>query len=332
MNASNATRPAIDVRGLAKSYGRTPALQATSLSIPEGSIYALLGHNGAGKTTLLKLIMNILRPGAGEATVLGQSSTSLAGDDFTRIGYVSENQELPGWMKVGDFLRYQSGFYPQWNDTALIRRFDLPLKRKLKNLSRGQRMKVALASILAFRPALIVLDEPFSGLDPLVRDELIEALLDTASDQLTTILLSSHDLAEIESFATHVAFLHSGRLLFAEEMPTLSARFREVTVTLPATYEYRVTAEVRSAAEQAEVEANAPKFPAAWLLPRFSAHTFRFVHTQADTESIEDQVRAIIPDATAIDMEPMTLRSIFLAIAKSGSAIDSVPATEGASR
>ena len=332
MNASNATRPAIDVRGLAKSYGRTPALQPISLDIPEGSIFALLGHNGAGKTTLLKLVMNILRPGAGEATVLGEPSTSLSGDDFARIGYVSENQELPGWMKVGDFLRYQSGFYPQWNDTALIRRFDLPLKRKLKNLSRGQRMKVALASILAFRPALIVLDEPFSGLDPLVRDELIEALLDTVSDQPTTILLSSHDLAEIESFATHVAFLHNGRLLFSEEMPALSARFREVIVTLPAASERRVAFTVRSAAEQAEVEANAPRFPAAWLLPQISAHTVRFVHTQADTEPIEEQVRGIIPNATAIDMEPMTLRSIFLATVKSGRAIDNATTSEGASR
>jgi ABC-2 type transport system ATP-binding protein len=332
MNASTAPRPVIDIRGLAKSYGRTPALQPTSLDIPEGSIFALLGHNGAGKTTLLKLVMNILRPGAGEATVLDRSSASLAGDDFTRIGYVSENQELPGWMRVGDFLRYQSGFYPEWNDAAVIRRFDLPLKRKLKNLSRGQRMKVALASVLAFRPALIVLDEPFSGLDPLVRDELIEALLDTASDQPTTILLSSHDLAEIESFATHVAFLHNGRLLFSEEMPALSARFRDVTVTMPTTGEYKMTAQVFTPAEKAEYEAKAPKLPASWLLPQISAHTFRFVHTQADTESIDEQVRAVIPAATAIDIEPMNLRSIFLAIAKSGRAIDHAAASEGASR
>jgi len=315
MNASTALRPAIDVRGLAKSYGSTPALQPTSLSIPEGSIFALLGHNGAGKTTLLKLVMNILHPGAGEATVLDQPSTSLTGDDFTRIGYVSENQELPGWMKVGDFLRYQSGFYPQWDDAALIKRFDLPLNRKLKNLSRGQRMKVALASILAFRPALIVLDEPFSGLDPMVRDELIEALLDTASDQPTTILLSSHDLAEIESFATHVAFLDNGRMLFSEEMSALSARFREITVTL---------SEPQSTASTA--------LPPSWLQVQHSAHTVRFVHTQAEIEPLEQQVRQAFPNATSIDAEPMTLRSIFLAIAKSGRAIDHATTTEGASR
>jgi ABC-2 type transport system ATP-binding protein len=334
---------AIQSAGLAKSYGlpslgagQTIALHPTTLAIPAGSLYALLGHNGAGKTTLLKLLMNIFHPSSGSATVLGQSSSSLGADAFARIGYVSENQELPGWMTVRAFLSYQSGFYPQWDDAALIRRFDLPLNRKLKNLSRGQRMKVALASVLAFQPSLIVLDEPFSGLDPLVRDELIEALLDTAAlkaapakdgapptDPLT-ILLSSHDLAEIESFCTHVAFLHDGRLLFAEEMPTLSARFREVTVTLPQ-MQRSISVTSRSQEEQKEFEATTSKFPPTWLLPKLSAHAFRFVHTQADTEPIADQVRAILPSATDIALEPMSLRAIFLAIAKSGRTVDSNP-------
>jgi ABC-2 type transport system ATP-binding protein len=414
---------AIQSAGLAKSYGlpslgagQTIALHPTSLVIPHGSLYALLGHNGAGKTTLLKLLMNILHPSSGSATVLGQPSSSLGADAFTRIGYVSENQELPGWMTVRAFLTYQSGFYPHWDDAALIHRFDLPLNRKLKNLSRGQRMKVALASVLAFQPSLIVLDEPFSGLDPLVRDELIEALLDTAAlkaapakdgapptDPLT-ILLSSHDLAEIESFCTHVAFLHDGRLLFAEEMPTLSARFREVTVTLalnpstpPQIGHPNVSTPLQighpnvstapqighpnvstapqighpnvstapqighpnvstapqighpnvSTAPQigypeplgsgliASPEtgfspwgmpsSTPPAYPTTWLLPKTSGHTFRFVHTQADTEPIADQVRAFFPSATDITLEPMSLRAIFLAIAKSGRTVDSNP-------
>jgi ABC-2 type transport system ATP-binding protein len=381
---------AIQSAGLAKSYGlpslgagQTIALHPTSLVIPHGSLYALLGHNGAGKTTLLKLLMNILHPSSGSATVLGQPSSSLGADAFTRIGYVSENQELPGWMTVRAFLTYQSGFYPHWDDAALIHRFDLPLNRKLKNLSRGQRMKVALASVLAFQPSLIVLDEPFSGLDPLVRDELIEALLDTAAlkaapakdgapptDPLT-ILLSSHDLAEIESFCTHVAFLHDGRLLFAEEMPTLSARFREVTVTLalnPSTppqighpnvstplqigHPNVSTApqighpNVSTAPQIGHPEplgsgliaspetgfspwgmpsSTPPAYPTTWLLPKTSGHTFRFVHTQADTEPIADQVRAFFPSATDITLEPMSLRAIFLAIAKSGRTVDSNP-------
>lgn len=123
---------AIEVNDLAKSYGRTIALHPTSLSIPAGCIFALLGHNGAGKTTLLKMLMNILHPTSGTAQVLNRPATSLGGEDFTHVGYVSENQELPGWMTVADFLRYQSGFYPRWDDRTLIQRFDLPLRRKLK--------------------------------------------------------------------------------------------------------------------------------------------------------------------------------------------------------
>lgn len=293
--------PAIETADIAKHYGRTEALAPTTLSVPQGSIFALLGHNGAGKTTLLKLLVNIFQPSSGSATVLQRAASSLSGADFTRIGYVSENQDLPGWMTVRSFLRYQSGFYPKWDDAALITRFQLPLRRKLKHLSRGQRMKAALASVLAFEPELIILDEPFSGLDPLVRDELIEALLDAASTRFTTIVLSSHDLAEIESFATHVAFLHSGQLLFSEELPALSARFRDVTVTLP----------------EAENKIS-DHTPSSWLNLQYAAHTLRFTHSQAVTEDVEQQVREVHPNATAVELEPMTLRSIFLAVAKSG--------------
>jgi len=289
---------AILTNGLARSYGRTPALLPTSLAVPQGSIFALLGHNGAGKTTLIKLLVNMLRPTSGEARVLGRPSVDVRGDDFLRIGYVSENQELPGWMTVRAFLDYQSGFYPQWDEAALIRRFNLPLHRKIKHLSRGQRMKVALASVLAFMPSLILLDEPFSGLDPVVRDDLIEALLDAVSARPTTIFLSSHDLSEIESFATHVAFLDSGRLLFSEELPQLSARFREVTVILSGEGLSRVTS------------------PPSWLNLQHSGHTARFVHSHADIEPVEDQVRQVFPGAGSIEMEPMNLRSIFLAIAR----------------
>src|SRR5436305_10477684 len=119
-------------------------------------------------------------------------------------------------------LAYYQNFYPRWDrslEQQLVRQFDLPLNRKLKHLSRGMRMKAAFASSLAYRPELIVLDEPFSGLDPLVRDELIEGLIERAPE--TTIFLSSHDLAEIESFSTHVGFLEQGRLLFSEELAML---------------------------------------------------------------------------------------------------------------
>jgi len=308
MNATAAS-PAIQAHQLSKGYGRTQALAPLDLIVPRGAIFALVGHNGAGKTTLIKLLMNILQPTSGSADVLGQPSATLTGEAFTRIGYVSENQELPEWMTVQGFLDYLRPFYPTWDDRTLIQQLDLPLDRKLKQLSRGMRMKAALASVLAFRPSLILMDEPFSGLDPLVRDELIEALIDRMQDpsaegtsEPTTILISSHDLAEIESFATHIGFLHQGKLLFSEPMATLTARFREVTVTL---------------ATQDGAPSTKPPYPS-WLLPEAAPSVFRFIHSHADTEPVEEQIRTYLPNATTIEAEPMTLREIFLALAKSG--------------
>jgi ABC-2 type transport system ATP-binding protein len=319
---------AIQTSGLTRSYGKTVALQPTTLTVPAGSVFALVGHNGAGKTTLIKLLMNILVPSAGSSTVLGQPSTSLTGAAFERIGYVSENQDLPTWMTVRQFLDYLAPFYPQWQLGDLVTRLDLPLDRKLKNLSRGMLMKAALASVLAFSPALIVMDEPFSGLDPLVRDELIEALIAHTKATGATVLISSHDLAEIEAFATHIGFLHQGTFLFNEELSTLSARFREVTVTFAP-----VIAPSGVEGVPALVTAAPIVFPAVpppnWLnienlgTTAGAGGTVRFTHTQADTEDIQAQVASVFPSAASVQVLPMNLRSIFLALAKSGR----VPAT-----
>jgi ABC-2 type transport system ATP-binding protein len=205
----------IRTENLSKKFRRVDALSGLNLDVPEGAIYALVGPNGAGKTTAIKILMNIFGPTDGSATVLGMDSTRIAGRALTAIGYVSENQDMPGWMRVDSFLAYLRQFYPSWDrdlEDELVRKFALPLDRKLKQLSRGMRMKAALASSLAYHPKLIVLDEPFSGLDPLVRDELIEGMLERASE--TTILISSHDLAEVETFASHVGYLEQGRLQF----------------------------------------------------------------------------------------------------------------------
>jgi ABC-2 type transport system ATP-binding protein len=294
--------PVIQTQNLSRSYGRTEALKGLDLTIPERAIYALVGPNGAGKTTIIKLLMNILRPTTGSAKVLGHRVSDVAGEVFTRIGYVSENQELPEWMTVRYFLDYLRPFYPTWDrnlEQHLLRQFDLPLDRKLKHLSRGMKMKVALASVLAYRPALIVLDEPFSGLDPLVRDELIEGLLERATE--TTILLSSHDLAEIESFATHVGYIDRGRLLFSDEMATLTDRFREVEITLN------------------QPEPLPANFPATWLQPQAAGTVIRFTHTEAANGAATTELAQAFPNARDITLTPMTLRSIFLAIARSSS-------------
>jgi ABC-2 type transport system ATP-binding protein len=325
--------PAIQTHALAKGYSGVQALHPLTLSVPRGAVFALVGHNGAGKTTLIKLLMNMIHPSSGTATILDKDTTTLNGDDFTRIAYASENQELPDWMTVGQFLSYLKGFYPHWDDAALVAQLDLPLDRKLKHLSRGMLMKAALASILAFRPSIILLDEPFSGLDPLVRDELIEALMSrvnprslaaneaflaetatvespTADPNRPTILISSHDLAEVESFATHIGFLHQGHLLFAEEMASITARFREITIMLPPALP----------GEPAAVLTQAGTPPESWLLLEKTMTAARFVHIHADTEPVAAQIAAVFPTPMppTIQIVPMTLRGIFLALAKSG--------------
>ena len=284
---------------LSKTFWRVPALHQVDLEIPENSIYALIGPNGAGKTTLIKLLMNILQPTSGNAAILGVDSRRLSPREFASIGYVSENQELPEGMTVSYFLSYLKPFYPSWDDSLaeeLVRQFDLPPQRKLGQLSRGMKVKAALASALAYRPSLIILDEPFSGLDPLVRDEFTGGLLERASG--ATVLISSHDLAEIESFASHIGYLDHGQLQFSEEMTTLTDRFREIEITLEAP------------------TALPPDWPQQWLRPETSSALVRFTDSRFDRERTGAEISRLFPGARHVSVNPLPLREIFVTLAR----------------
>ena len=294
----------IRVTGLTKKFRWTPVLKGVDLAVPRGAVFALIGPNGAGKTTTIKILMNILRATSGRAEVLGMESRRLAGRDFTRIGYVSENQEMPDWMTVDYFLSYLRPFYPAWDSelaAQLVEQFHLPGDRKLKHLSRGMRMKASLASSLAYRPELVVLDEPFTGLDPLARDEFIEGLLERSED--TTVFISSHDLADIETFASHIAYLDNGRIQFSEELSALSDRFREMEITFDA----------------------APPLPAdwpvTWLRPESSAAVIRFTESRYDPERTMAEIRARFPDARNVSATPIPLRTIFVTVAKAAQSV-----------
>jgi len=292
---------AIQTDHLAKKFRRVEALQGLTLDVPQAAVYALVGPNGAGKTTAIKILMNIFRSSSGRAQVLGIDSSHIRGRHLESIGYVSENQEMPEWMTVGALLSYLRPFYPAWDhalEAALIKQFELPLDRKLRHLSRGMRMKAALASSLAYHPRLIVLDEPFTGLDPLVRDELIHGLLDRAEE--STIFVSSHDLAEIETFASHVAYLEAGKLRFSEELSSLVERFREVELTF----------DVPPALPQPS--------PENWMQLSAAAAVVRFTESRFDPDRTTAEVRRVFPEPRNIAFSPMSLRSIFLAMAKSG--------------
>ncbi len=285
---------------LAKRFRGVEALNGLTMDVPEGAVFALVGPSGAGKSTAIKTVMNILEPTSGRAEVLGVDSRRLGSDQLAQIGYVSENQQLPEWMPVKYFLSYCKPFYPARRDhdlNDLVRLYELPLDRPLGKLSRGMRVKAALAASLAYRPRLIILDEPFSGLDVLVREQLIESILERTPE--STVLLASHDLAEIESFASHVGYLNEGRLEFVEEMASLSQRFREVEVTLEAT------------------AAIPPQLPAAWLTPEAAGVVFRFVDSQFDARQGDAEIRARFTGVREIVARSMSLRAMFLALARS---------------
>jgi ABC-2 type transport system ATP-binding protein len=219
----------IETHDLAKSYGRFGALHGLNLSMPQGSVFALVGASGAGKTTAIKILLNILAPSRGSAAILGVDTRALGPDVLARVGYVSESQALPGRLRVGQFFDYLRPCYASWDralEQELREQLRLPPGRRINELSHGMRLKLALACALAFRPKLLVLDEPFSGLDALTRDEMIGEFLREPRE--TSILLCSHELDEVERLATHVAFLDEGRLLFQGTLPELREHARRV--------------------------------------------------------------------------------------------------------
>ena len=225
----------IETHQLTRRFGKTLAVRNLSLQVPEGSVFAFLGPNGAGKTTVIKMLMNMIRPTSGKAMVLGTDSFRLGPAELARIGYVSENQEMLEWMTVQQLIDYCRPMYSTWDQDLcrqLIRQFDLPLNQKIKTFSRGMKVKASLLSSLSYRPELVILDEPFTGLDALVRDEFIRGLLELSGRSQWTILVASHDIDEVERLADWVGVIDKGEKRLCEPTTSLQARFRQCEVTL----------------------------------------------------------------------------------------------------
>lgn len=224
----------VECHNLTKRFRGHAALTGLDLKVPQGAALALVGSNGAGKSTTLRLLVNILAPDSGSAQVLGVESTRLRRAELQNIGYVCDNPKLPERLSVSQYFDYVRSLYPSWDaafEQTLRKRFDLPPKHRIGGLSHGMRMKLVLVGALAFHPKLLILDEPLSGLDPLMRDEVLEGVLGEAGE--TTVVISSHELTELEGFATQIAFMSQGRLVFHEDVERTTTRFREVMVTLP---------------------------------------------------------------------------------------------------
>jgi ABC-2 type transport system ATP-binding protein len=289
---------AIETHRLTCTLGSVEAVRDLDLQVPRGRACALLGRNGAGKTTTIKLVAGLLRPRYGEARVLGTPSTLLRPAHWQRIGYVSENQELYDWMTGEELLDFLRPLYPTWDrdlEATLRRRLALRLDRKLRHCSRGERMKLALASSLAYRPPLLILDEPFTGLDVLVREELMGGLLEITAQDEWSILFATHDVEEVERLADEVDVLDEGRLQFSESLADLQGRFRRFFISLPAPLPGPV--EIEGA-----VDLSMGDKSVGFIHPRSSA-------------AVEAVLQARFPGAQ-IQASPLSLREIFVVLAR----------------
>lgn len=293
---------AIETQHLSRRFGRTEAVHDLTLNVPAGCIFALVGPNGAGKTTTIKTMMNLLPPSAGSALVLGTDSRKLGPATLRRIGYVSENQELPEWMTVGDLMNYCAPLYPTWDPVfaaALATQLDVAVDKPLKHCSRGMKMKAALLVSLAYRPELLVMDEPFAGLDALVREEFSSGILEAVGGERPwTVFVSSHDIDEVERLADWIGIINRGRLELAEPVTSMLSRFRQVEVMF-------------------ETDTVVPeRVPASWLLPQAAGSVIRFVDSAFSDTDTPAQIRAILPGARDVQATNMPLRQIFIALAR----------------
>jgi ABC-2 type transport system ATP-binding protein len=219
----------IELSQLTRRFGAKIALDAVSLSLPRGAVYGLVGANGAGKTTLILHVLGLLKAESGSVRVFGLDPVDDPVGVLSRIGYLSEENDLPGWMRVDELLRYTQAFYPKWDEgyaDELRRAFALDAAARIKTLSKGQKARAGLLIALAHRPELLVLDEPSSGLDPIVRRDILGAVIRTIADEGRTVLFSSHLLDEVEEVADHVTMIDHGKIVLSAPLDEIKSSHR----------------------------------------------------------------------------------------------------------
>jgi ABC-2 type transport system ATP-binding protein len=230
-------QPVIEIRGAKKTFGRKPVLQGVDLTVPPGQTFAFLGRNGAGKTTTIRMLLGLIQADAGEVRVLGCDPKMWPLEIRRRVGYVAEDQSMFGWMRVGQLLSFVAPFYPTWDAgwaKQLTDRLELPLKTRVKHLSKGQSVRVALVLALAHRPELVILDDPTLGLDPIMRKEFLRDLVTHLQGQNVSVFFSSHLLYEIEPVADSVVILDHGRVIRQAATEDLRAEVKRVIAPVEA--------------------------------------------------------------------------------------------------
>lgn len=236
MIATSSVPIVIDIQGVTRRFARTVAVDNVSLQVPRGVVFGLIGVNGSGKTTLLKHVLGLLRAESGTVRVFERDPVADPVGVLSRIGYLSEENDLPPWMTVAELIRYTRAFYPGWSQDyaeKLRRQFGLDLSSRIDALSKGQKARAGLLVALAYRPELLVLDEPSSGLDPLVRRDILGAIVRTIADEGRTVLFSSHLLDEMERVADRVAMIDKGRIVLSAGLDDLQANHRRLTLRFP---------------------------------------------------------------------------------------------------
>jgi ABC-2 type transport system ATP-binding protein len=224
---------AIELKGLSKAFGSKTAVDNLTLSVPAGSIFGFLGPNGAGKTTTIKMILGLLRPDSGSASVLGHDILRDTVTVRERIGYVAEIQQMYGYMTVAEILAFCRPFYRQWDSgitNKYVEFFKLPRNEKIKNLSKGMKTQLALVLAMAPAPELLILDEPTAGLDTINRQEFLRIIIEEIAIQGRTVFFSSHQLHDVERVADQVAIINDGRLIDVRLLDELKTTVKKIRV------------------------------------------------------------------------------------------------------
>src|SRR5215510_4873030 len=223
----------VDINDLSRSFGNKRALDEVSFRASAGQVYGLVGANGAGKTTLIKHLLGLLRAQSGSVRVFDRDPVRDPVGVLSRVGYLSEERELPEWMRVDELLAYTQAFHPTWDASyarELLETFGLDAAKKVKELSKGMRAQAGLIAAVAHRPELLILDEPSSGLDAMVRRDILDAVVRTVADDGRTVIFSSHLLDEVERMSDHVTMMHEGRVMLKGALDDVRRRYRRSRV------------------------------------------------------------------------------------------------------
>jgi ABC-2 type transport system ATP-binding protein len=286
----------IETSELRKDYDGVEAIRGLSLQVPGGSIYGFLGRNGAGKTTTIKVLLGMARPTSGQARVFGLPVDSNDGSVAirSRTGFVSEDKGLYEFMTVESIIRFTAGFYPRWRgdlERRYLRAFDLPSDRRVKALSHGMRTKLALLLALCRAAELLILDEPTSGLDPAMAEEVLQALVGHVAKEEMTILFASHQLAEVDQIADHVAIIHRGRAVVAGALDDLRQNFRRIQLVF-------------------DGDGPEPMFRAIGIQRVRRKGRVVTILASSGADSVLEEARSLNP--VSVEVLPVTLKEIFL--------------------